>query len=159
MAAKSIHIIASQQTRRALASLGTPIVDVAVRGRVVEEGGTNCLVIEGVSTQRSSSLPILASPSTRQSFGELSRNKQPVSVTVKGRIVQQRGSSVLLLDRVASTKNLAIMASDNTRKVLAELASAGDSGEVSVKAKVVNDNGNKVLVLESGNSGGKSKRK
>ena len=145
----SLQIIANQQTRRVLASLGSPVVEVSVRGKVVEEGGNNVLIIDSVATNRSSTLPIIASAGAKKTLGGLIHHEHPVEVSIKGRVVEQNGSNVLVLDRVASTKNLAITANASTQHMLAELANSGSTSEVSVQAKVINQGGNKVLVLSS----------
>ena len=64
MARKSLHIVTNDAVKRVLGSLGSPLVQVAVKGRVVSGAGANTLVIENVSTSRSATLPIVASQAT-----------------------------------------------------------------------------------------------
>ncbi|MCY3019242.1 MAG: hypothetical protein NTW87_09480 [Planctomycetota bacterium] len=155
MARKGLHIVANEATKRVLASLGSPLVQVAVKGRVVESGSANTLVIENVSTSKSTTLPIIASPITKKALGDLAGVQGSHEVTLLGRVIQTASGNVLLLDRVGKAQSLPIVANEATRKVLSDLAKE-KGGEITVKAKVVEQRGNKILVLASeGSKGGK----
>ncbi len=146
MAKKSLSIVANEATKRVLGQLGSPLIQVAVKGRVVQTAGGNSLIIENVSTSKSTTLPIIASACTRKALSEMANGEGSHEVSLLGKVIQTGGSNVLLLDRVSSAQALPIAANGATRKLLAELAQKG-SGEVTVKAKVVDNGGNKILVL------------
>ncbi|HYG75405.1 MAG TPA: hypothetical protein VEK08_10420 [Planctomycetota bacterium] len=156
MAKKSLSIVANEATKRVLAQLGSPLIQVAVRGRVNTGKGGNVLVIDGVSTSKSTTLPIVASGATKKALGSLAQSEGSHEVNLLGRIVTSNGSNVLLLDRVAAAHALHIVADQATRGQLADLAKT-KGGEVTVKAKVVERGGQKILVL-AGEGGAKKKK-
>ena len=142
---KQLSIVANEATKRVLAQLGSPVIQVAVKGRVVSSRAGNALIIENVSTSKSTSLPIVASASTKKALGDLAHSSGSHEITLLGKVVENRGSNILLLDRVG--KALPIVANDATRQLLAALAAEKDGGEVTVKAKIVENAGGKYLVL------------
>lgn len=158
MARKSLSIIANEATKRVLAQLGSPLVQVAVKGRVVSSKRGNALVIENVSTSKSTSLPIIAGPAAKKALADAAHGSGSHEIQLLGRVVQSQGTNVLLLDRVGKAQALPIIADGATRQLLAGLA-AEKGGEVTVKARVVESGGNKILVLagEGGAKGGKKK--
>ena len=156
MAKKALHIVANDAVKRVLGSLGSPLVQVAVKGRVVTGAGANTLVIENVSTSRSTTLPIIASQTTKRALGDVASAEGSHEVTLLGKVVQCASGNVLLLDRVGKAATLPIIADASTRKVLADLARE-KGGEVTVKARVVEQAGNKILIL-AGEGGGKKRR-
>ena len=145
MARKSLSIVANEATKRVLAQLGSPLVQVAVRGRVVSSKRGNALVIENVSTSKSTNLPIIAGPVAKKALADAAHGSGSHEITLLGRVTSANGSNVLLLDRVG--KALPIVANDATRQLLAALAAESNGGEVTVKAKVVENAGGKYLVL------------
>ena len=156
MSRKSLSIVANEATKRVLAQLGSPVIQVAVKGRVVSNRAGNVLVIENVSTSKSTSLPIVASASTKKALGDMSHSKGSHEITLLGKVVESHGTNVLLLDRVG--KALPIVANDATRQLLAALAAESNGGEVTVKAKIVENAGGKYLVLAGeGKAGGKKR--
>jgi hypothetical protein len=152
MARKSLNIVTNQAVKRVLGSLGSPLVQVAVKGRVVSGAGANTLVIENVSTARSTTLPIVAGPAAKKALASSAGSQE---IALLGRVVQSAGGNVLLLDRVSNANTLAISANTGTRKLLGDLAGK-KGGEVSLTAKVVDQGGHKVLVL-AGEGTGKKK--
>ena len=156
MARKALHIVANDAVKRVLGSLGSPLIQVAVKGRVVSGAGANTLVIENVSTSRSTTLPIIASQVTKKVLGEVATGQASHEVTLLGKVIQTASGNVLLLDRVGKTATLPIIADPSTRRILADLAKER-GGEITVKARVVEQAGNKILVL-AGEGGGKKRR-
>jgi len=156
MARKGLYIVANEAVKRVLGSLGSPLVQVAVKGRVVTSGAANTLVIENVSTSRSTTLPIVASATTKKALGELAAAEGSHDVTLLGKVCTSATGNVLLLDRVGKAQSLPIIADASTRKILADLAKE-KGGEVTVKARVVESAGNKVLIL-AGEGGGKKRK-
>jgi len=146
MAKKSLSIVANEATKRVLAQLGSPLIQVAVKGRVNSGKGGNVLIIDGVSTSKSTTLPIVASASTKKTLSELSHSEGSHEVNLLGKIVTHNGSNILLLDRIAASHALHIVADQATRGQLSELAKT-KGGEVTVKARVVDRGGQKILVL------------
>ena len=157
MARKSLSIVANEATKRVLAQLGSPLIQVAVKGRVVSSKRGNALVIENVTTSKSTSLPIIASAASKKALGGLAHSEGSHEVTLLGHVGQVNGTNVLLLDRVGKAHALPIIANAATRQLLAGLA-AEKGGEVTVKAKVVESGGNRILVL-AGEGGAKSPAK
>lgn len=155
MARKALHIVANDAVKRVLGSLGSPLVQVAVKGRVVSGAGANTLVIENVSTARSTTLPIVASAITKKALGDVASAEGSHEVTLLGKVVTAAGGNVLLLDRVGKAATLPIIADASTRKILADLAKE-KGGEVTVRARVVESAGNKILVLAG--EGGKKRK-
>ena len=131
--AKSLSIVANEATKRVLAQLGTPVVNVAVRGRVVRNGKNSTLLIEGVSTSKQTSLPIIASNAARKVLGDLAAGETSTAVNLTGRVAYNGSANVLVLDRVS--KAMPLVADADTRELLAELAAEGE-GEVTLSAKV-----------------------
>jgi hypothetical protein len=157
MARKSLSIVANEATKRVLAQLGSPLIQVAVKGRVVSSKGGNALVIENVSTSKSTTLPIVAGPVAKKALADAAHGSGSHEITLLGRVTQSHGSNVLLLDRVGKAHALPIIADGATRQLLAGLA-AEKGGELTVKARVVESNGSKILVL-AGEGGAKSAKK
>jgi hypothetical protein len=153
MARKSLRIVTNDAVKRVLGSLGSPLVQVAVKGRVVSGAAANTLVIENVSTSRSTTLPIVASPAAKQALAGTAGSQE---IALLGRVVQSAGGNVLLLDRVANANKLTISANAGTRKLLGDLAGK-KGGEASLTAKVVVQGGRKVLVLAGGEGSGKKR--
>ncbi|HEY3321252.1 MAG TPA: hypothetical protein VGP72_12350 [Planctomycetota bacterium] len=147
MSRKSLSIVANEATKRVLGQLGSPLVQVAVKGKVVKQKGGNVLVIENVSTSKSTTLPIIANACCKKALSEMAGSESH-DVTLLGRVITTGGSNVLLLDRVGKAQSLPIVANEATRKLLADLA-ADAEGEVTVKARVVESGGNKILMLAS----------
>ena len=145
MARKSLSIVTSDAVKQVLGSLGSTLVQVAVKGRVVSEAGGNTLIIENVSTSRSTTLPIVAGPAAKKALASSAGSQE---IALLGRVVQSAGGNVLLLDQVSNANRMTISADACTRKLIGDLAGKA-SGEVSIKAKVVEQGGNKVLVLAS----------
>jgi len=156
MARKALHIVANEAVKRVLGSLGSPLIQVAVKGRVVSAAGGNTLVIENVSTSRSSTLPIIASAATKKGLADVAGCEGSHECTLLGRVITSAGGNVLLLDRVGKANTLAIVADASTRRQLSDLAKE-KGGEIMVKAKVVQSAGNRILVLAG--EGGAKKRK
>ena len=154
MSRKALSIVANEAVRHTLGQLGSPLVQVAVRGRVTNSRLGNVLTIENVSTSRSATLPIVASAATKKALGGLAEKHGTQSISLLGRVVSANGTNTLLLDRV--DKTLAIVADAATREMFSDLAS--DEGETNVTAKVVEENGRNYLVL-AGNGNGKNKSK
>ena len=152
MSRKGLSIIANESARRVLGNLGSPLIQVAVRGKVTG----NVFAIENLSTSRSMTLPIVASAATKKALGGLADKKGTQNVSLKGRVVSANGTNTLLLDRV--DKNLAIVADSSARELLADLAATG-SGETTVTAKVVDENGHSYLVLCGNGQKPKGKKK
>ena len=153
MAHKSLAIIANPGTKRLLGQLGSPVVNVAIRGRVNESKAGTALIIDQVATDRSSTLPIIASASTKKALGELAKSKGSHAVTLVGHVQSAGGRNVLVLNRVQQA--LTIAADSATQGLLSELAGKGE-GEVTVTAKLESHGGRKALVLKS--EGGKKKK-
>ncbi len=150
MSRKALSIVANEAVRQTLGRLGSPLVQVAVRGRVSTTRIGNVLTIENVSTSRSATLPIVASAATKKALAGAGSNGSH-GISLLGRVVSVNGQNTLLLDRV--DKSLGIVADASTRELLSDLASEG-KGETEITAKVVDN----MLVL-SGNGNGKSKSK
>jgi len=148
MARKSLHIVTNDAVKRVLGSLGSPLVQVAVKGRVVSGAGANTLVIENVSTSRSTTLPIVASQAAKKALADTAGSAGSHQIALLGHVVQSAGGNVLLLNQVSKANSLAISADACTRKLLGDLAGT-KGGEATIKAKVVQQGGNKVLVLAS----------
>jgi len=151
MSRKGLSIVANEAVRQTLGQLGSPMVQVAVRGRVTNSRLGNVLAIENVSTSRSSTLPIVASAATKKALSGFTDKNGSHGINLLGRVVSVNGTNTLLLDRV--DKSLGIVADASTRELLADLAADGQ-GETEITAKVVDN----VLVL-SGNGHGKAKAK
>jgi len=158
MAKKSLSIVANEGTKRVLAQLGSPLIQVAVKGRVIASKSGNVLSIENVSTSKSTNLPIIASAATKKALGELSHSDGSHEVTLLGHVGELNGSNVLLLDQVAKAHALPIIANGATKRLLADLAKEKDGTEVTVKATVVENNGRRILVL-AGEGTAKGKKK
>ncbi|MGD0088820.1 MAG: hypothetical protein ABSE73_02765 [Planctomycetota bacterium] len=156
MAKKALNIVANEAVKRVLGSLGSPLVQVAVKGRVVSSPCGNTLVIENVSTSKSATLPIVASAATKAALSNVATSEGAREVTLLGRVTAGPGGNILVLDRVGQASTLPIIADESTRKQLSDLA-RDKSGEITVKAKVVESAGNKVLVL-AGECCGKKKK-
>ena len=154
MARKSLHIVTNDAVKQVLGSLGSPLVQVAVKGRVVSGAGANTLIIENVSTSRSTTLPIVASQATKKALAETAGSAGSNQIALLGRVVQSASGNVLLLDRVSKANRLTVSADACTRKLLGDLAGK-KGGEASITAKVVDQGGNKVLLLASQGSGKK----
>ena len=150
MSRKGLSIVANEAVRQTLGQLGSPVVQVAVRGRVTNSRLGNVLTIENVSTSRSSTLPIVASAVTKKALAGFADKSGVHGISLLGRVVSANGTNTLLLDRV--DKSLGIVADASTRELLSELADG--AGETEITAKVVDN----VLVL-SGNGNGKHKGK
>ena len=157
MARKSLSIVANEATKRVLAQLGSPLVQVAVKGRVISSKRGNALVIENVSTSKSTSLPIVAGPIAKKALADAAHGAGSHEITLLGRVASVNGTNTLVLDRVGKAHALPIIADGATRQLLAGLA-AEKGGEVTVKARVVDNGGNKILVL-AGEGGAKSGKK
>ena len=146
MGKKALHIVANSAVKQVLGSLGSPLIQVAAQGRVTRDPGGTMLIIERISTSRSTTLPIVASHATKQTLASAAQANGSHEITLLGRVVQNGAGNVLLLDRVSKATRLAIAADPSTRKALADLVEDG-GGEVSVKAKVIAQGRDKVLVL------------
>lgn len=157
MARKALHIVANEAVKRVLGSLGSPLIQVAVKGRVVSGAAGNTLVIENVSTSRSSTLPIIASAVTKKCLADVAASEGSHECTLLGRVITSASGNVLLLDRVGRAATLPIIADASTRRQLADLAKER-GGEITVRAKVMQSAGNKFLVL-AGEGGAKAKKK
>ena len=156
MARKALHIVANEAVKRVLGSLGSPLIQVAVKGRVVGGAAGNTLVIENVSTSKSTTLPIIASGATKKCLADVAAGEGSHECTLLGRVITSASGNILLLDRVGKAATMAIIADASTRSQLADLARQ-KGGEIMVKAKVMQSAGNKVLVL-AGEGGAKKKR-
>jgi len=156
MSRKGLSIIANESARRVLGNLGSPLIQVAVRGRVTNSRAGSVFAIENLSTSRSMTLPIVASAATKKALGGLADKKGTQSVSLKGRVVSANGMNTLLLDRV--DKQIAISADASARGLLQELAADGQ-GEATVTAKIVEQNGHSVLVLSGNGQKPKGKKK
>jgi hypothetical protein len=151
MSRKSLSIVANEAVRQTLGRLGSPMVQVAVRGRLTSSRIGNVLTIENVSTSRSSTLPIIASGVTKKALANAAEKTGSHGINLLGRVVSVNGQNTLLLDRV--DKSLGIVADASTRELLSDLAAEG-KGETEITAKIVDN----VLVL-SGNGKSKPKKK
>ncbi|HYG76667.1 MAG TPA: hypothetical protein VEK08_16810 [Planctomycetota bacterium] len=158
MARKTLSIVANEATKRVLAQLGSPLIQVAVKGRVVSNRSGNVLTIENVSTSKSTSLPIIASAATRKTLGEIAHGEGTHQVTLLGHVAVVGGSNVLLLDRASKAHALPIIANNATQRLLSDLAKEKAGSEVTVKAKVVENGGRRILVL-AGEGEAKGKKK
>ena len=156
MARKALHIVANEAVKRVLGSLGSPLIQVAVKGRVVSGAAGNTLVIENVSTSRSTTLPIIASGATKKSLADVAVGEGPHECTLLGRVITSASGNVLLLDRVGKAATMPIIADASTRRQLSDLAKE-KGGEITVKAKMIQSAGNRILVL-AGEGGAKKKR-
>lgn len=155
MARKVLQIIANEASRRTLGALGSPVVQVTVRGRVTNGSQCNTLTIERVCTCKSITLPIIASQRACSALGEIAKSRASHDVALQGRVVQGALGNYLFLDQVGKAARLPIIADASMRRALAGITSQR-GGEISVKAKVIEQNGNQVLVLA--NEGGASRR-
>jgi len=155
MARKVLQIIANDAARRTLGALGSPLIQVTVRGHVTNGSNFNTLTIERVCTCRSMNLPIVASQNARCALGEIAKSKASHEVTLQGRVIQGAFGNCLILDQVGKQARLPIIADASMRKTLAGMASE-KGGEISIRARVVEQGGNKVLVLA--NEGGTGRR-
>ena len=155
MARKALNIVANEAVKRVLGSLGSPLVQVAVKGRVVGGAGGNTLVIENVSTSRSATLPIVASAATKKVLSEVACGEGAHEVTLLGRVATGAAGNVLVLDRVGKSATMPIIADECTRKQLSDLAKE-KGGEITVRAKVMESAGNRILVL-AGETGRKKR--
>lgn len=156
MARRALHIVANNAVKQLLGSLGSPLIQVAVKGRIAKGAAANTLIIENVSTSRSTTLPIVASQAAKKVLGDVANGNGSHEVSLCGRVVQSAGGNVLLLDGANRATKFAITADASTRRVLADLAEDG-GGEMSVRASVVERGGNKVLVLAGEECGKKRK--
>jgi hypothetical protein len=157
MAKKTLNIVTNEAVRRTMAALGSPVVQVAVRGRVEQCGnGNGCtLVIENISTCRSETLPIIASQPAIKALAAAASCDTCHDITLAGRVIQNANGNCLFLERAANTEQMPIVADACVRQKLTNMAKQR-GGEVTVKAKVVQQGCNRVLVL-AGHDGGKSK--
>jgi hypothetical protein len=146
MARKVLQIIASEAARRTLGALGSPLIQVTVRGHVTSGSNCNTLTIERVCTCKSMTLPIIASQAACATLGEIAKSKASHEVALQGRVVQGAFGNCLILDQVGKAARLPIIADASMRKILAGMASE-KGGEITVRARVVEQAGNKVLVL------------
>ena len=71
MARKALHIVANQATKQVLAQLGSPLIQVAVKGRVIKGAASNTLLIENIQASKSTTLPIVAGPIARKALADL----------------------------------------------------------------------------------------
>jgi hypothetical protein len=157
MARKALHIVANDAVKRVLGSLGSPLIQVAVKGRVVGGAGGNTLVIENVSTSRSATLPIVASATTKKCLADVAGGEGSHECTLLGRVITSASGNILLLDRVGKAATLPIIADASTRRQLADLAKE-KGGEITVRAKVMESAGNRILVL-AGEGGARGKKR
>jgi hypothetical protein len=157
MARKSLQIATSEAVKNVLGSLGSPLVSVAVKGRVVSGAAANTLLTENITTSKSTTLPIIVTPATKKALAEAAGSTGSHEISLLGRVVHSVSGTVLLLDRVGMANRLVISADASTRELLGNLAST-KNGEASIKVKVVERGGNKVLVLTGEGCCGKKKK-
>lgn len=151
----TLHIVANQGTKRILAELGKPVVNVSVRGRLVKQNNNSVLVLENISTQKTRSLPIVNNSITKRKLGDLAKAGASTEIVLNGSVVDNGSSNVLMLSNVVASKSLPLIASDDTKRTLAELSETGQ--EVTIKARVVQGRAGKMLVLDSGKGNNKKK--
>ena len=147
MARKTLHIVTNQAVKQTMAQLGSPLIQVAVKGRVTGGANGNTLVIENISTCRSQTLPIIASQAAGKALAAAAACSTCHDITLAGRVVQTAQGNCLILDRAANTSRLAIIADAPMRQKLANMARQR-GGEITLKAKVVQQAGSSVLVLK-----------
>jgi hypothetical protein len=155
MARKTLNIVTNEAVRRTMAALGSPVVQVAVKGRVEQCANGCTLVIQNISTCRSETLPIIASQPAIKALAAAASCESCHDITLAGRVIQNASGNCLFLERAANTEQMPIVADASVRQKLTNMARQR-GGEVTVKAKVVQQGHNRVLVL-AGQDGGKSK--
>lgn len=106
-------------------------------------------VEEQVATGVNTELAIVASEDVKDVLQNLT--KPSVQVVVNGRVINEDGQNILIVDQIATQVNraLGIVATEETRETLVSLASARNETEVTIVGEVVENPGHNVLVLDN----------
>ena len=148
MAKQVLQIVASEAARRTLGQLGSPLIQVTVKGHVTNGTGINTLTIERVCASKSMTLPIVASRAATSALAQVAKSKASHEVTLQGCVAQSAAGNILFLQQIGNSATMPIIADECMRKKLAGMAME-KGGEITVRARMVEQAGNKVLILAS----------
>jgi len=148
MANGQLHIVANEDARATLAELCASSAEVEVHGTIVRDGNDSVLVVNEISIQPNTELPIAAESGVAEKLVKVAGTKGPLDVVLSGRIGTGAGGKVLILDDVSEVTSLPVIAAESTRSQLARLAANGD-GEVNITAKVAGKGAGRHLILIS----------